>query len=409
MKQAPLPPGYKQTALGPIPEDWEIKNLSSLAEISTGKTPPTSNQNYYGNEFFFVSPTDLGSQKWVSDTEKKLSLQGFNISKKFPPNSILFTCIGSTIGKIGMAYKQLTTNQQINTILPNNSFHSDFLYYFLDLFAYKIKKNASETAVPIINKTSFGNTLIAIPPTLSEQTAIANALNDADALISELETLIAKKRLLKQGTMQQLLTGKKRLSGFTHHPDGRPKGYKPSPLGPIPEDWNIYKLSELANMKSGFSITSKNISADGKYPCFGGNGLRGYADQFTHSGRFALIGRQGALCGNVQFVSGDFFASEHAVVVTPKANTEIKLLYYVLVKMNLNQYSESSAQPGLSVAKILDLPLPYPASLAEQNAIATTVTDMEVEIIALESKLAKYKQIKQGMMQSLLTGKVRLL
>ncbi|HNX77229.1 MAG TPA: restriction endonuclease subunit S [Candidatus Rifleibacterium sp.] len=188
-----------------------------------------------------------------------------------------------------------------------------------------------------------------------------------------------------------------------------PAGYKRTEIGIIPEDWDIYKLSELVNMKSGVSITSKHSSLDGKYPCYGGNGLRGYTDQFTHSGRFALIGRQGALCGNVQFVSGDFFASEHAIVVTSKANTQIKLLYYVLIELNLNQYSESSAQPGLSVAKILDLPLPYSANLAEQTAIATIITGMETEIEALEARLAKYKQIKQGMMQTLLTGKIRLL
>ena len=129
---------------------------------------------------------------------------------------------------------------------------------------------------------------------------------------------------------------------------------------------------------------------------------------FTHDGSYTLIGRQGALCGNVTFVSGRFYASEHAIVVTPKKETDIKFMSYVLYDMNLNQYSESSAQPGLSVKKLLELEYPIPKNKEEQAAIAEALSNIDSLISALQKLIEKKKSIKQGALQELLTGKKRL-
>ncbi len=170
----------------------------------------------------------------------------------------------------------------------------------------------------------------------------------------------------------------------------------------------LTKLSDVVSMKSGESITAEKINDLGRYPCFGGNGFRGYTTTFTHNGNYALIGRQGALCGNITYVSGKFYASEHAIVVTPKAKTDIKFMSYVLYDMNLNQYSESSAQPGLSVKKILELEYPISKSKEEQSAIAEALSDVDVLISSLQKLIEKKKAIKQGTMQELLNGKKRL-
>ncbi len=231
--------------------------------------------------------------------------------------------------------------------------------------------------------------LTPVPP-LSEQSAIASAVSDIDGLLVKLKLLIAKKRDLKQAAVQQLLTGKTRLPGFD-------------------DKWVIKRLSELSTMKSGEGITSADINQFSRYPCYGGNGLRGYTSRFTHDGSYALIGRQGALCGNVFGVDGQFFASEHAIVVTALADTDIKWFTYALARMNLNQYSESSAQPGLSVSKILKLELLAPPTRHEHTAIATVLSDMDGELAALEKRLFKARDLKQAMMQDLLTGKTRLL
>lgn len=170
----------------------------------------------------------------------------------------------------------------------------------------------------------------------------------------------------------------------------------------------LTKLSDVVSMKSGESITAERITSEGKFPCFGGNGLRGYTTTFTHDGSYTLVGRQGALCGNVTFVSGRFYASEHAIVVTPKKETDIKFMSYVLYDMNLNQYSESSAQPGLSVKKLLELEYPIPQNKEEQTAIAEALSDIDSLISSLQKLIKKKKAIKQGAMQELLTGKKRL-
>lgn len=161
-------------------------------------------------------------------------------------------------------------------------------------------------------------------------------------------------------------------------------------------------------MKSGEGITSAKIDQFSKYPCYGGNGLRGFTTNFTHDGSHALVGRQGALCGNVLGVEGKFFASEHAIVVTSLARTDIRWLTFVLEQMRLNQYSESSAQPGLSVAKLLGLGLALPPTKAEQEAIALALSDANAVIESLKQLLLKQRQLKQGVMQELLAGRKRL-
>lgn len=184
--------------------------------------------------------------------------------------------------------------------------------------------------------------------------------------------------------------------------------YKKTELGVIPEDWNVVKLNDVCSMKSGEGITSADIDDFSKYPCFGGNGLRGYTSRFTHDGTFALIGRQGALCGNIFRTDGKFFASEHAVVVSPNEKNDVSFLTYVLDQMNLNQYSESSAQPGLSVSKILNLQLIMPSSKIEQRAIATVLEDIDNLLNVIDKIIIKKNNLKLAVMQQLLTGQMRL-
>jgi type I restriction enzyme S subunit len=203
--------GFKKTVVGVVPEDWRVKSLGHISSISTGNTPSTHDRDNYGDEFLFVSPADMGFSKHISHTEKMLSKKGFSISRPLPMGSVLFVCIGSTIGKCGIASETLTSNQQINAILPSVDFSNDYLYYAVTAVAPKVKSLAGEQAVPIVNKTQFSETAIPIPPTFAEQTAIASILSDMDAEISALESNLSKTRKIKQGMMQELLTGRIRL------------------------------------------------------------------------------------------------------------------------------------------------------------------------------------------------------
>ena len=151
--------------------------------------------------------------------------------------------------------------------------------------------------------------------------------------------------------------------------------YKPSGvewLGEIPAGWVSKRLSYLALLKSGENITSDELEDGGVYPVFGGNGIRGYSSRFTHSGNYVLIGRQGALCGNINYADGRFWASEHAIVASPLCKFPTSWLGELLRAMNLNQYSVSAAQPGLAVQMICGLKIPVPP-LPDQVAIAAFV------------------------------------
>jgi type I restriction enzyme S subunit len=160
-------------------------------------------------------------------------------------------------------------------------------------------------------------------------------------------------------------------------------------LGEVPEHWEVKRLSYLALLKSGESITSEQIAEGGDYPVYGGNGLRGNYSAYTHEGSFVLIGRQGALCGNINYATGRFWASEHAVVVNPLETIATRWLGELLYAMNLNQYSVSAAQPGLSVSQIGSLKIPVPP-LPEQTVIADF---LDRETGRIETLVAKKRRL----------------
>lgn len=186
-----------------------------------------------------------------------------------------------------------------------------------------------------------------------------------------------------------------------------PEGYKETVLGVIPKEWEVKRLGDICSyFKSGESITSKDISEKGKYPVYGGNGLRGYTDKkYTHDGTYILIGRQGALCGNINYVIGKCYISEHAIAVQTKNNS--LWLRYKLDFWNLNRYSESSAQPGLSVEKLIRYKLTVPP-LEEQQKISEVLSVWDKAIEKQTQLIEKLELRKKGLMQQLLTGKKRL-
>ncbi|MPM22230.1 hypothetical protein SDC9_68681 [bioreactor metagenome] len=184
--------------------------------------------------------------------------------------------------------------------------------------------------------------------------------------------------------------------------------YKPSPLGPIPNDWDVKRLEDVCqHFKSGFGITSEHIFESGDYPVYGGNGLRGYTSAFTHDGEYLLIGRQGALCGNIQRVSEKVYISEHAIAVQTNNANDLDFLAYKLDFKNLNRLSESSAQPGLAVEKLQRLKISLPP-LPEQRAIAAVLSTWDNAIGKMQTLIAQKELRKKWLMQQLLTGKKRL-
>jgi type I restriction enzyme S subunit len=176
----------------------------------------------------------------------------------------------------------------------------------------------------------------------------------------------------------------------------------------IPEGWMVCRIKDLVNLQSGTNLTTMEISDNGTYPVYGGNGLRGYYEEYSNDGEYILIGRQGALCGNINYASGKFWATEHAVVCYPKREFAKKWLGELLRTMNLGQYSLSAAQPGLSVERIKNLKMPLP-SLFEQQIIASYLdskcSEIDNLIAVKQQKIETLKEYKKSLIFECVTGK----
>lgn len=167
------------------------------------------------------------------------------------------------------------------------------------------------------------------------------------------------------------------------------------------DPWEQRKLGELySEFKSGDFIRADEIAETGSYPVFGGNGLRGYTDRYNHDGDFALIGRQGALCGNMNFSSGKAYFTEHAVAVKADKSNDTRFLFYCFGTMNLGQYSGQSAQPGLAVGNLVELETMVPTK-AEQECISASLTALDTLITLHQRKLEKLQAIKRSMLEKM--------
>lgn len=186
--------------------DWNALKISDVGEVITGSTPATNKSEYYGGSFMFVSPADISAKRYLCSTNTTLTDLGFQKTRPIEPNSILFVCIGSTIGKMAQNKEICATNQQINSLVPYESYSNDFIYYILEYNSAKISGLAGKQAVPIINKTLFSSVVILLPTKKSEQQKIADLLSSVDELITAQVDKIEALKKHKTGLMQGLFS-----------------------------------------------------------------------------------------------------------------------------------------------------------------------------------------------------------
>lgn len=183
--------------------EWKDKSIGDFGEIITGSTPSTAHAEFYGGDIMFVSPADISDLGWVCETKTTLSALGFEKTRPVKANSVLFVCIGSTIGKVAQNVRDCATNQQINSVVSNSEHSGGFVYYILSLNAKRIAKLAGIQAVPIINKTQFSAIKLLVPE-FPEQERIAKCLSSLDELITAQDQKINALKTYKRGLMQQL-------------------------------------------------------------------------------------------------------------------------------------------------------------------------------------------------------------
>jgi type I restriction enzyme S subunit len=243
-------------------------------------------------------------------------------------------------------------------------------------------------------------------PPISEQTAIVRFLDHFDRRIRRY--IRAKQKLIRLLEEQkQAIIHRAVTRGLDPNVQLKDSGFEW--LGKVPEHWEVRRLKTLCTMKSGDGITAFLIESSGDFPVYGGNGIRGYTTGFTHDGDFVLIGRQGALCGNVHIARGRFWASEHAVVASLKANNSLEWFASLLEAMNLNQYSIAAAQPGLAVERILNLWVPVPLSEEQVKIgadIAESTVNIDIAIARAKREIELFNEYRTRLIADVVTGKL---
>ncbi len=438
-----------------VPKGWQIKKLGEVGEIVSGGTPSTKVAEYWNGKISWITPADLSgyNEKIILQGRKSISVNGLKNSsaRLIPKGSILFSS-RAPIGYVVIAGNEVCTNQGFKSIVPNKSILSDYLFYFLKASKQEAEKVASGTTFKEISLKAFSQLEIPLPP-LPEQLAIVSKIeelfSEMDKGVESLKTAQQQLKVYRQSLLKWAFEGRltsTSLSGrqtfptvvepgavistalnaldhavVEHEPvversrnhrheaetttsiaaEGKEKyGIQ----NELPEGWRWKTIEEVCEMKAGFFVKAPDIYEnfkDGLFPCYGGNGLRGYVKSSTHEGTFALIGRQGALCGNVHLVNGKFHATEHAVVVKANEGIDIKWFYYKLVSMKLNQYSSGVAQPGLSVNKLLPLKLTVPP-IKEQQLIVDELESKLTVCDKIEETINKGLQQSEALRQSIL-------
>jgi type I restriction enzyme S subunit len=416
-----IPKGYKQTEVGIIPEDWEIDSIGNLVSITTGNknTQDRVNDGLYP---FFVR----------SQTVERIN------SFSFDGEGVLTAGDGVGTGKI-FHYMNGKFDFHQRVYLMYNFGEKLFGYYFYIYFSNnfydRIMSMTAKSSVDSVRREMISEMKVSLPP-YDEQTAIANALSDVDALLTELEKLIAKKQAIKTATMQQLLTGKTRLPQFATYTEGekqgQPKGTKLSELGEIPEDWDVYSLDKIIT-STQLGGNYSNSEAESSFPLIKmGNLGRGKIklDKLECANE-AVSARDRLKFDDVLFNTRNTLELVGKVAIwkdeLPEAyfnsnimrfafnNNLVSSNSYMNAAMNTKRFvtdlagiaTGTTSVAAIYTRDLLQLKLLVPPK-EEQTAIATILSDMGNEIQTLEQRLAKTRQTKQGMMQELLTGRTRL-
>ena len=384
-----------------VPEGWKLRTINDVGSVITGSTPKTSDQTLYDGPVPFVSPADLGTGRPVTSTIKTLTEKGFAATRRIRKGSTLFTCIGSTIGKIGLAGVDLATNQQINSVVPNSSHDDAFIHYALALRARHIAMLAGKQAVPIINKSMFSDQPILTPP-LPEQKKIAQILSTWDQAITATERLLENSQQRKKGLMQQLLTGKKRLPGF----EGQWEWLKANEIFRTVSKKNNGDQEELLAVTQDQGVLPRSLlerrvvmpdgTTSGYKLVVPGNfiiSLRSFQGGLEYSHYRGLVSPAYTVLEPIREISDGFFQQYY------KSYDFIGHLAVAVIGIRDGKQ--------ISYSDFSFLKIPYPP-LNEQNAISGVLTAADGEIRALKERLDLLQREKRSLMQQLLTGKRRV-
>ena len=396
-----LKPGFKRTEIGIVPEDWIVH---SLGDIGTFKNGINKDSTAFGRGSPFVNLMDVFGVSCISSADR-LSLLESSYAERaaydLRRGDVLF--VRSSVKPAGVGLTAVVEADLPETV------YSGFLIRFRDkdrlninykrhcFYEYRFRNAiiaaSSVSANTNINQENLKRLQIPLPPTFAEQAAIAEALTDADALIESLEQLLAKKGHIKQGAMQELLTGKKRLPGFSGA-------------------WEMKRLGEIAKIKTG-SRNNEDKTEDGQYPFFVRSENVERINTYSHDGEAILVPGEGRIGSIFHYIHGRFDVHQRVYAITEfEPDISGRFIHFYLSRSFgawAMQNTVKATVDSLRLPTFQTFELCLPPTKKEQTAIATVLSDMDAEITALEAKLTKARAIKEGMMQELLTGRIRLI
>lgn len=392
---------FKQTELCQIPEDWDIGTFADfLITFSAGATPYRGIPDNFVGTIPWISSGELNYCE-IENTREHISsdAQKNTHLTLHKPGTFLIAITGleaaGTRGRCAFVKIPTTTNQSCLAINSTDKMTVKYLFWFYRQWSDYLAFNFSQGSKQQSFTAEIVKRLPLYAPKYKEQERIAEALSDLDKLIRELDTLIKKKRSIMQGTMQDLLTVRRRLPGFD-------------------EPWKEETVDNICIRFDNLRIpVAEALRKKGNIPYYGANGIQDYVDGFTHDGEYILLAEDGAnnlIDYPIRYVKGKIWVNNHAHVLQGKPNkADTRYLSYGLKTIDFESNIVGNGRAKLNAKTLMDLRVVIPSTTAEQIAIAEVLSDMDAEIETLESKRDKYIAVRQGMMQQLLTGKIRLI
>lgn len=397
----------KHTEIGDIPIDWEIQTFEETFRVLSNNTLSRENLNNKGGAVRNIHYGDIITKFSEVLNCKEEDIPYLNDLSLLTSSTQLLqdgdiviadTAEDETVGKVTEVHnlgsdKLVAGLHTIPCRVKKGSFAPGWLGYYMNSHIYHDQIIPFITGIKVssISKSAIAETIILIPP-IEEQQRIIETLFQIDKLITQEKIVSGKIIDFKAGCLSKMF----------------PKNDKKQPemrYLEFSDDWEQRELGDMCDeFQSGKSIKASEITDSGCYAVYGGNGFRGYTNTYNHDGDFALIGRQGALCGNMNFSSGKAYFTEHAVAVHENDDNDTLFLYYLLDLMNLGQYSGQSAQPGLAVNKIIQLTTKAP-NIAEQKQISSFFKSLDNLIALHQRKCDKYTSIKSGLISKLISMK----
>ncbi len=398
-----------------VPAGWSERKISTLGKVVTGSTPSTSVSEYWGGNIPFISPSDFDQGLYVGKTQRSLSEEGAQNARILPKDSVLVTCIGS-LGGIAISSQLSVTNQQINAIVVSDKNDSRFTYYNVLFHIRELEKYAGTTTLPIINKSTFEDIVLPVPP-LPEQKKIASILSSVDEVIENTQKQIDKLQNLKKAAMNELLT-----KGIGH------TEFKDSKLGRIPKGWKVKLLSEVTDRIGDGIHSTPRYSEAGAYPFVNGNNLvdgrialfdstklvdEGEFQKYGTAlgGKTILMSINGTI-GNLAYYRGEkVVLGKSAAYITFTDDVDLNFGYQLLDSEAIQSYFKREVTgttiQNLSLKTIRNTPVPIPP-MSEQNAIGNSTRSIDGFLRRVYAKLYKTETLKKSLMQDLLTGRVRV-